>query len=296
MSAILDSDSPAASHIIQHVPGWFEQWEQSLSRFRLDSELCQLNRSGGQLVLVSNTLWEVLQAARQAEKETGGLVCPTLLDALVQAGYDRSFDILPSSRELAPVSLMTYPRLAEEIRCDPDTQTICLPEGMHIDLGGVAKGWAAEKATQLLKPYGPALVDAGGDIAINEPRLEGQPWLIGVRDPFQPDDYFETLLIRRGGIATSGIDYHRWQQGGTWNHHILDPRTGLPADTDLLTVTVLAPDAVHAEAAAKAVLILGSTAGLEWLETDSSLAGILIKQSGETIYSNGIQPFLWRNQ
>ena len=294
MLAILDSSSAASEQALQFVPDRFEAWEQSLSRFRLDSELSFLNRSEGHPVPVSDTLWEVFHTAREAEQYTGGLVRPTVLDALMQAGYDRSFDRLPAFGNSSATGLLELPDLATAITCDESTRSLCLPEGVHLDFGGVAKGWAAMKAVQMLGFYGPALVDAGGDIAVSGPRLDGQSWPIGVRDPFQSEGYFETLLIKRGGVATSGTDYHRWQQGGTWNHHIIDPRTGLSADTDLLTVTVVAPDTVRAEAAAKAVLILGSSAGMDWLESDPTLAGILILQSGETIYSHPMQSYLWR--
>lgn len=296
MLAILDSSSPAAGSVLQNVPGWFEQWEQALSRFRLDSELSLLNRSEGQPVSVSDTLWDVFHAARQAEQDTDGLVRPTVLDALLQAGYDRSFDRLPPFRQPETAGVLELPTRTTTIAWDETTRTICLPEGVHLDFGGVAKGWAAEKAAGHLKHYGPALVDAGGDIAISAPRPGGQPWPIGIRDPFQPENHFETLLIKYGGVATSGIDYHRWQQGGQWNHHIIDPRSGLPADTDLLTVTVVAQDAIRAEAAAKAVLILGSAAGMDWLESDPALAGILVLQSGETHYSDRIRNYLWREK
>jgi thiamine biosynthesis lipoprotein len=294
MLAAIDSELPAAGQILQQIPDWFESWEQALSRFRLDSELSRLNHSGGWPIAVSDTLWDVFHAARQAEQDTGGLVRPTVLDALVQAGYSQSFDTLPRLGQPAASGLLELPSPATDIIWDDASHTLSLLEGIHLDFGGIAKGWAAEKSAQRLKPYGPALVDSGGDISVSGPLRNGQPWPIGVRDPFQSESYFETLLIRRGGVATSGIDYRRWQQGDRWNHHIIDPRTGLPADTDLLTVTVVAPDAVRAEAAAKAVLILGSRTGLDWLESDPALAGILVLQTGETHYSHRMQSFLWR--
>jgi FAD:protein FMN transferase len=296
MLAILESSDPAAEDILQFVPEWFEGWEQSLSRFRIDSELTHLNHSEGRPMPVSDTLWEVFQVASEAEAYTGGLVRPTVLDALMQAGYDRSFDRLPVIGNPSGVGVLDLPATASAIITDKSAQSLCLPEGVHLDFGGIAKGWAALKAAQRLGRYGSALVDAGGDIAASGPRVDGQFWPIGVKDPFQDESYFETLLIKRGGIATSGIDFRRWQQGSLWNHHIIDPRTGLPAETDLLTVTIIAPDTIKAEAAAKAVLILGSTAGLEWLESDPTLAGILILQTGETIYSRRVQHYLWREK
>jgi thiamine biosynthesis lipoprotein len=292
MLAAVDSTSPAAERALESIPGQFEEWEQALSRFRFDSELSRLNRSSGGPVPVSETLWEVFDASLEAEQETGGLVNPTVLDALVQAGYDRSFDLLPTGSSpteavaLAPASLAAIHREAAR-------HSLLLPEGVHLDFGGLAKGWAARKAAGLLKRFGPALVDAGGDIEISAPPLDDLAWPIGVADPFLPGSICETLRVERGGVATSGIDYHRWQQGGQWNHHIIDPRSGLPAVTDLLTVTIIAPDALRAEVAAKVVLISGSEAGMEWLEADPSLAGLLVLQSGEKYYSRRMPGYLW---
>jgi thiamine biosynthesis lipoprotein len=294
MMVALDTSSQVAERYLSFVPDWFENWEQALSRFRSDSELSRLNRFDNQPVTVSETLWEVFHTAREAEAYTGGLIRPTVLDALLQAGYDRTFQALPNFGQPTFTNLLELPSPTSVIIVDEAHHTLNLPEGVHLDFGGIAKGWAADKASWRLKKYGPTLVDAGGDITVSGTLLNGQSWPIGIRDPFQPDNHFETLAIKRGGVATSGIDYRRWQQGGIWNHHIIDPRTGLPATTDLMTVTVVAPDAVRAEAAAKAVLILGKAAGLDWLERDPSLAGILVMQTGEIFYSQGMHKFLWR--
>ena len=294
MLAIVDTDSPDIEKTLAHVPGWFEEWEQVLSRFRPESELSQLNRSTGKPFTVSKTLWEVFHAARQAERFTNGLVTPTVLDALLLAGYDRSFELLPAVQDVRTESAHALPDFSEMVAWDAPTRTMVLPDSVHIDLGGIAKGWAAQSAAKRLSRYGPALVDAGGDIAVCGLRPDGQAWPIGINDPFQSGSHFETLMMRRGGVATSGKDYHRWLQGGTWRHHIIDPRTGQPAATDILAVTVVAPTVLEAEAAAKAVLILGSQAGLDWLEADSGLAGVLVLDSGERLYSRQIEEHLWK--
>src|SRR5262249_21878760 len=107
---------------------------------------------------------------------------------------------------------------------------------------------------------------------------------VGVANPFFPDDALDNLLLaRQGGVATSGRDYRRWQRGGRWVHHILDPRTGLPAETDVLTATVIAPSAARAEVAAKAALILGSQASPAWLDARSELAGCLVLDDGRQL-------------
>ncbi len=293
MLAVLDSSSTMAASTLKQVPAWFEEWEQTLSRFRDDSELNRLNRSAGRAFAASRTLWEVFHAAREAEAWTGGRVRPTMHDALVQAGYDRSFEQLGEDR-MPPAVPLVKPRTSSEMRWDEQGQMLWLPESVHLDLGGIAKGWAAHKAVERLAEYGPALVDAGGDIAVSGPNAEGQPWSVGIRDPFQPDSHFEVLGIERGGVATSGTDYHRWLRGGTWQHHLIDPATGMPAATDVLTATVVAPDAVQAEAAAKTVVIAGSLSGMDWLEADGALAGVIVLQSGEVAHSRRIADLLWR--
>jgi thiamine biosynthesis lipoprotein len=97
-------------------------------------------------------------------------------------------------------------------------------------------------------------------------------------------------------VATSGKDYHRWLRDGIWVHHIIDPRTGLPAVTDVLSATVVAPTALEAEAAAKAALILGSRAGMNWLDADPGLAGVLVLEDGSRFYSARMDQYLWRGQ
>jgi thiamine biosynthesis lipoprotein len=303
--ALLDADSEEAEKSLGSVPAWFEEWEQALSRFRPGNELDRLNRSNGLPMAISETLWEVFKAALGAEKFTGGLVTPTILDALVLAGYDRSFDSLSAIQSGVGYALKNYPldRYAQPgnpgpcgvIVWDEPTRSLVMTEASHLDLGGVAKGWAADQAMQRLSHFGPALVNAGGDIAISGATSDGQPWPIGIDDPFQDGAHFETLKLEGCGVATSGKDYHRWLKDGLWHHHIIDPRSGLPADTDVMAATVVAPTVMEAEAAAKAAMIMGSEAGLEWLEADSGLAGILVLENGTHLYSRNMENFLWSN-
>ena len=278
--------------ILSHVPEWFEEWEQSLSRFRYDSELTRLNQIHEQPVRVSKTLWDVFQTARKAEQLTDGLVTPTLLDAITEAGYDRPFDMLPHLATPTVDSVLTISQPLTAIAFDTSTQSITLPEGMGLDFGGAAKGWAAHQAMKRLQAKGPALIDAGGDIAISGPRADGGPWKIGIADPFNKDEEVEILHLNACGVATSGKDRRRWTRNGIFQHHIIDPLTNQPAETDLLTVTVIAPNVMEAEAAAKAVFILGSRVGLEWIEARPEYAGVFILDNGEMYYSQNMDQYL----
>jgi thiamine biosynthesis lipoprotein len=285
MQALLDVDNAAAADALAQAPAWFEEWEQALSRFRADSELSRLNAQGGQATPVSPVLWDVVDLAFAAARDSEGLVSPTQLAALEAAGYDQSFDDLAKAGSAAAAlewqPLRPAPALWQAVTRDAQRHSLQLAEGVRLDLGGVAKGWAADEAVRRLAAFGPALMDAGGDIALSGPRAGAASWAIGVANPFFPDDDLESLrLTGGGGVATSGRDYRRWQRDGHWYHHILDPRTGRPAETDVLTATVVAPTAAQAEVAAKTALILGSQAGLAWLEARPELAGCLVLEDG----------------
>jgi thiamine biosynthesis lipoprotein len=296
MLAILDNSSDQASLALERLPVWFEQWEQALSRFRPGNELDRLNQSNGRPFATSRTLWEVYQASCTAERFTAGLVTPAILDALIGAGYDRSFDSLPFIQDNPSFGGSGLPVPTGVLVWDAPTRSLVMPASARLDLGGIAKGWAANQAVNRLARFGPALVDAGGDIAISGRLTNGQAWPVGINDPFNSGTHFETLKLEQCGVATSGKDYHRWLKDGLWHHHIIDPRTGRPADTDVLTATVVAPTVMEAEAAAKAVLILGSQAGLDWLDADSGLAGIVVLENGDRIYSRNMEKYLWRNE
>ncbi len=291
MQALVDGDF-IHTRALDEVPGWFEGWEQVLSRFRPESELSRLNREPGWSTPVSQTLWDVFLASIAAETLTGGLVTPTVYDALIQAGYDRSFETLPRQQILPNRPMWSAVSALEKILWDAATQTICIPPGIHLDLGGVAKGWAAHQAAQKLSAFAPALVDAAGDVSISGPQTSGKAWPVGIADPFDPSKNLVVLHLSGGGVATSGRDRRNWTQNAQPRHHIIDPRSGQPAQTDLLTVTIVAPSVMEAEAAAKAVFILGSYAGLEWLAQYPEMAALLVLQDGRWLFTEPMQAYL----
>jgi thiamine biosynthesis lipoprotein len=305
MLAAVDSPTPEAAAALADVPRWFAEWEQALSRFKDDSELSCLNRTAGSgtWVPVSDPFWAVLGLALEAAGATAGLVNPTVLNALEAAGYRASFDAMrreaigsaPAAATPPAPSSTAFARW-REIERDSATHSVRLPAGVRLDFGGIAKGWAADEAARRLAVHGPALVNAGGDIAVSGPMRGGSGWLIGIDAPLgielPPDSSLELVDLHTGGVATSGRDYHRWQQNGAWQHHIIDPRSGVPADTDVLAATVIAPTAGEAEIAAKVVLLLGSDAGLDWLDARPGLAGLLVLESGQVLPSCHLSDFL----
>ena len=297
----IDADLDQAADLSANVPLWFEDWEQCLSRFRKDSELSRLNRrdckQSGNSYPLSPTLFEVMDIALQAARYTDGLLDPTLLDSIEAAGYDRTFEaVAGSERNERSLENKTLPRTGRwsELQLCARSQSVTLPKQVRLDFGGIAKGWAAHRAAHRLAQHGAALVDAGGDIVMSGPRNGTEQWPIAVADPFSPGDQLALLKIDNGSVATSGQDYRRWQQDGQDRHHIIDPRTGKPAATDVFTATVIAPQIWQAEAAAKATLILGSKEGLKWIEDRQELAALIVLNDATTICSSRLVNYLWR--
>jgi FAD:protein FMN transferase len=155
---------------------------------------------------------------------------------------------------------------------------ITLEEGVRIDLGGIGKGYAAERAAELLATAGPCLVNAGGDIA-----TRGGVWPVGVETGTEAI----TLELSGGALATSGRDRRTWRRAGRTLHHVIDPRTGVPAETDVLRVTVVASDAVAAEIAATSLFLVGAAQAAA--EADAARwPAVIIDVNGDTMLAGGL--------
>jgi thiamine biosynthesis lipoprotein len=263
-------ESEDAAEAFDAVEAQFERLEQVMSRFRSDSELSRLNRDGR--IDASPDLAQVVWLAVDARERTDGRFDPTVHDALVDAGYDRTFDDVPPDSDAEST---TASRCGG--RVSVKGRHIELERGYRIDLGGIGKGFAAERAAELLALAGPCLVSAGGDVALRGLPTTGV-WSVAVDESI-------TLGLTEGGVATSGRDRRRWRRGGKELHHIIDPRTGTPAETDLLRVTAVGGDAVAAEVLAKSLFLAGEREAAE-----STVPAVLVTADGRTRLSRGLQP------
>jgi FAD:protein FMN transferase len=236
--------------------------ERRFTRFSEDSELSQLNRSTGTWFQASADMTFVVSLAHQYVEQTGGLFNPAILPDLERVGYDRSMDLIRAEEALLPparfgIRLSVLP--LDGLLIKPEENLIYLPHGTRLDLGGIAKGWIAEQAAMVLADYSQAcLVDAGGDMfMVGLPDGE-ESWQIELEDPRNANRSLTSLNVQPGAVTTSSVVKRKWKQGGTSRHHLIDPRTGEPAETDWLSVTAIAPHADMAEVFAKAFLIAGS--------------------------------------
>ncbi len=162
------------------------------------------------------------------------------------------------------------------VQVDEGARVIRRPPGLELDLGGSAKGWAADLLAARLVRHGRCAVDCGGDLRVAAGR--GAPWEVRVRHPLT-GAIAHTFRVRTGGVATSGIDARLWERpDGGFAHHLIDPATGTPAWTGLVAVTALAPTALEAEALAKAALLSGPAAGRALLR--ARYGGVLVSEDG----------------
>lgn len=257
MQAWLNVPTADDAQVLAALPDWFEEWESILSRFRPTSELSLLNAQAGEWVKVSPVLFEIIADAVEAAEMTDGMFNPLILNALEAAGYDRSFDQRVSEQDGAQDKVkaeVTVVPSWRDIEFDFDREAVCLPQGARIDLGGIAKGWAAQETADRLAAYGACLVDAGGDLVAHGSPDENGGWIVDIPTADEADEPLHVLLVDEAA-ATSGTDYRQWERGGQTLHHLIDPRTGRPSDSSVLRSTVIAPYATEAVVWAKVSLM-----------------------------------------
>jgi thiamine biosynthesis lipoprotein len=263
-------EAEGANDALDAAEGEFHRLEALLSRFRDDSELSQLNRDGS--IDAGPDLLRVVELALAARERTSGRFDPTVHDAVVAAGYDRTFDELPAdgAGELVPVPAGGGVRI-EGCRIE-------LEPGVRIDLGGIGKGYAAERAAEPLATAGPCLVSAGGDIA-----TRAGSWPVGV----ETEGGTITLELSGRALATSGQDRRTWRRGGRAMHHLIDPRTGAPATSDIVRITVVATDAVDAEVLATSLFLAGADGAAA--EADATgIPAVIVGADGRTLLAGGL--------
>jgi thiamine biosynthesis lipoprotein len=257
----------------------FHALERRLSRFLPDSELSRLNERAGERTSVSSELFRVLEQCERFHAVTGGAFDPAVLPDLESAGYDRSFEQIESADDAdAPTLMRRSPPFADVV-IDCQRLAVECPPGVRLDLGGIGKGFAVDEAARILAPARDYLIDAGGDIYAAGDGWDGPGWLVGIADPLDRGPDLDLVRLRDEALATSTVVRRRWQRGGRWQHHLIDPRTGAPAASGLLSVSVIAPTTVEADVFAKVALISGLQDGRCFL-AEQGAPGLFVLEDG----------------
>jgi FAD:protein FMN transferase len=247
--------------------------DEACSRFRSDSDLARVNNAAGAWTPVRPLLIEALEVALRAAAITNGLVDPTVGEAVQGAGYTDDFGRVAADGPALRLLVRPVPgwRL---VQLNRRTNAVRMPPGVLLDLGATAKGLAADRAAAAahLATGAGVLVSCGGDIATAGTPPPGG-WHVRVSEfsADGPEAPGQSISVEVGGVATSGVTARRWRRGGRELHHIIDPATGVPAETCWQWVSVVAASCVDANIASTAAVIMGEAAPA-WLEVQGLAA------------------------
>jgi FAD:protein FMN transferase len=275
-----------ADHLVDDARHRVDQLEQRWSRFITSSEICELNRRAGDDVVVSSDTALLIERAVEAWRLTGGGFDPTVLGAMLRAGYDISFDEMSLG-----ATTNDSPLILGCTDIHVDGRNIRLPAGTGFDPGGIGKGLAADIVIGELLAAGAtgACVNLGGDLRVAGSNARGDAWTIAIEHPWI-DEPIARVGLHAGAVATSTTLRRRWNVDGESRHHLIDPATGRPSTSDLELTTVIAGEAWVAEVMAKAVLLRGSARAFDIVD-DSVVQVLTIDAMGAVHTTPGFQVF-----
>jgi len=283
----------AAGPIMAEIWAEAERLEEIFSRYLAGSEVSRVNREASRKpVRVGEEMLSVLERSRQISRMTGGAFDITIAPLLKLWGFFPE----RKGRVPAPAEIKNALQRVDwrSVVIDRGERSVrLLRPGMEIDLGGLAKGYVVDRITALLIERGveSALVNAGGDIYCLGERPGGGEWRIGVEHPRKDGQVLEVLRLRDRAVASSGDYQNCFIRSRKRYSHIIDPRTGRPADSAVAETTVLAPNCLVADALATAVFVLGAGEGMELLNDDPEVEGIVVTEEEDDLklyYSAGL--------
>ena len=251
--------------------------EGSWSRFLATSEVSVINGNTGHATIVSPETYRLIELAEKARTWTGGLFNPLMLTQLEALGYSRPW----SGDGPGGVPRPSSPGSLEGIVLLPEIPAVQIPAGTIFDPGGIGKGLAADLVTEFLTTEGATTssVELGGDLRVGGVCWYAPTWRVGIAHPANRSGEIAAFTLEQGAVATSSVLRRKWSVGGRRLHHLLDPTNGLPAETDLVSVSATASSAWRAEVAAKVAVMAGSDGALDLLRSLGA-AGIAVRADG----------------
>lgn len=269
--------------------------EAVLSRTAEGSELYALNTSNGETVEcgADDILPALIETALAISEATDGAFDPTLAPVLDAWGFTKDLRRVPSADELAALLAHTG-RDKVALEETADGYSVALSDGAQLDLGGIAKGYAADLLRAQLEKEGvtSATLDLGGDVFVMGKKSDGSDWRIAVKGPGDTESYLGIVSASDAFIVTSGVYERYFEENGVRYHHILDPKTGSPAESGLVSVTVMCKNGAWADALSTACFVLGADGALA-LRDDLAAQGtnfelIFVTDDGRVLYTGGL--------
>lgn len=279
-----EEEETLAKQCLEQVFVMMRSFADRYSRFKIGNVLWQFNEST--TFSLTPEFFDILTLAKRAFEQTGGVFDPSILPTLHNAGYQgaphqKMQDAAPSFSELI---------------LDPETLTATKPRGLLIDLGGIGKGYIVDQVSRFLaEHFENFLVDAGGDIFVKgvNKKEDYSYWAIDVEHPHSQQPSPALLLLTDTAVATSGSNRRHWIQNGVEQHHIINPATQKSAETEFLSVTVIAENTLSADVFAKTLFIAGKERG-QALAEQHHLPAIFIEHTGTVHINQYAEPYVWK--
>ena len=266
------------------------RYEQLLSRTVEGSDVWRINHAGGQPVGVSNETLEILDVARQVSECSGGMFDVTIAPVSTMWDFTSGAAVVPEADAIAEAAT-----LVDYTKVKTDDGLVALPEGMMIDLGGIAKGYIADAVKGYLAERGveSAVLSFGGNIVTIGLKPDGSPWKVGIQDIDKPTGEYMLVSLNYGGsTVTSGIYERGFESGGVYYHHILDPNSGWPVQNELASVTIFSDSSMWGDALATAAFSLGTEAGTRLIEGIDGVEAVFIARDRSVSATSGAGKYL----
>ena len=262
------------------------RYEQLLSKTIDASDVSRINNAMGQTVTVDPETWEILRRAKEISAQTGGAFSITIAPVTALWSFtDTVTNMVPTDE----ARLKMLPLVDDQKIALGENNTVTLPAGMEIDLGGIAKGYIADKVADIIREKAYAgIVSLGGNVYTVGKKPDGSAFSVGIKDPHNPAASKAIIYTGDGTVVTSGTYERGFSFGGVRYHHILDPKTGWPSQSDLVSATFVMDSSMTADALATACIVIGSEKSLA-LAKELHLDAMFIDKDGQAFFTEGFE-------
>ena len=262
------------------------RYENLLSKTIPGSDVSRINQAAGQTVTVDPETWDILRRAKEINALTGGAFSITIAPVTALWSFT---GVTTNTVPTDAARLQAVTRVDDQKIVLGDKNTVTLPAGMQIDLGGIAKGYIADKVAELIREKAYAgIINLGGNVYTVGRKPDGSRFSVGITDPEATFTYKGVIYTEGCTVVTSGTYERGFDFGGVRYHHILDPQTGWPAQSDLVSATFVMDSSMTADALATACIVIGSDKSLE-LATSQGLDAVFIKKDGTMLFTEGFK-------
>ncbi len=276
----------APDGLMEEIWAACERYENLLSKTIPGSDVSRINQAAGQTVTVDPETWEILRRAKEINALTGGAFSITIAPVTALWSFTgMTTNTVPTDE----ARLQAVARVDDQKIILGENNTVALPSGMQIDLGGIAKGYIADRVSEIVKEKACAgIISLGGNVYTVGKKPDGSRFSVGVTNPEATYTYKGVIYTESCTVVTSGTYERGFNFGGVRFHHILDPKTGWPAQSDLVSATFVMDSSMTADALATACIVIGSEKSLE-LAKSQGLDAMFIKKDGSVLFTDGFE-------